>query len=195
MDMDARNKLRFKGVLADGTIANQATMISRSGRWPLFASLYRGKGVLLGWLSFTNEPDSDLRGTNVSWTKMPGAVGRLYTNGFALTGAVVGSEYAPSPFNANWTSSSLEIASGNLTVGLTNPATIGSDNKLAITSIDKTTMAVRSLSGLLKGRFINPATGKNTALKGALLQKQELGAGFFPGTSESGSFLLHPDVE
>jgi hypothetical protein len=45
---------------------------------------------------------------------------------------------------------------------------------------------------LFQGSVINPATGKPIAVKGALLQKQNLGFGYFLGTNQTGSVFLGP---
>ncbi len=60
-----------------------ASNISEVGRWPIYASLYSNKGVILGWLAFTN----DLAGTNdlhgvVAWVKLGQTGRKLYPNGF-----------------------------------------------------------------------------------------------------------------
>ena len=40
---------------------------------------------------------------------------------------------------------------------------------------------------VISGNFLHPETLKKTRFKGVILQKQHLGAGFFLGSSESGS--------
>jgi len=77
------------GLLSDGTAISQAAPISTNRYWPLYVSLYAGKGSLLGWINFTNLPDSRLNGT-ASWIKT-GTYGRYYTNGFTNVVTVLGS--------------------------------------------------------------------------------------------------------
>lgn len=47
-------------------------------------------------------------------------------------------------------------------------------------------------TGLITGSFANPATGKSSSIKGALLRKPGVnaGGGFFLGTNESGNFYF-----
>ncbi|MEO5804821.1 MAG: delta-60 repeat domain-containing protein [Verrucomicrobiota bacterium] len=191
--VDLKGKVNFRGVLGDGTIIRQSATVSSNGNWPLYVSLYHGRGVLLGWLTFTNEPDSDLRGENVAWTKLPGATPKFYANGFSLVGTVVGSLYVPPSSGSppvDWTSGSVAFAGGNLAGSLSNAVALGANNKFVITSTNKTVVNLVNSSGLLNGSFIHPNTGKRTAFKGALLQKQQLGSGVFLGTNESGYFIL-----
>lgn len=197
--VDLKGNLRFKGVLGDKTSMSQKTMVSRTGRWPLFVSHSRGRGVLLGWLSFINELDSDIRGENVTWAKLPSALDRFYPNGFTNSGTVIGSLYSPplrgmTIFNSpNPVSGSLEISGGNLSAPITNTFLLSTNNKLTVTSTNKTTLSISSSSGLLKGSFTHPDTRKAASIKGAILQKSMWGGGVFLGTNQSGSLLLQPD--
>jgi hypothetical protein len=77
------------GLLSDGTIISQAAPVSTNGYWPLYVSLYAGKGSLLGWINFTNLPASRLNGT-VSWIKT-GAYGPYYGKGFTNVVTALGS--------------------------------------------------------------------------------------------------------
>lgn len=195
--LDTKGKLRFLGTLGDGTSVRQLTMLSQNGRWPFYSSLYASKGVLLGWLSFVDEIDSDFRG-DVTWVKSPGARGKYYTNGFALIGTAIGSIYAPpaqstNSFNStNPTSGTLEFSGGNLSMPLTNTFLLKTNNLFAITSTNKTVLSVVRANGLIHGRFVHPDTKRNVALRGAILQKAMLGGGFLLGTNQSGAFLMSP---
>jgi serpin B len=85
----ANGGLSLAGLLSDGTVISQASAISTQGYWPLYVPLYAGKGELLGWINFTNQPSSRFNGT-ATWIK-PGAYGQYYTNGFTNSGTVLGS--------------------------------------------------------------------------------------------------------
>jgi len=77
------------GLLSDGAVVSQTAAISTNGYWPLYVSLYAGKGSLLGWINFTNLPASRLNGT-VSWIKT-GAYGPYYAKGFTNVVTALGS--------------------------------------------------------------------------------------------------------
>ena len=82
-------KVRLTGLLSDGTLINQTAPISTNGGWPLYVSLYAGKGSLSGWINFANLPASRLNGT-VSWIKT-GTYGPYYAKGFTNDMSALGS--------------------------------------------------------------------------------------------------------
>ena len=70
------------GALADGTPFLWSVPIARNGGVPLYQSLYSGKGSLLGWIYFTNEPPQNVStNSSVSWIK-PSVPNTLYPSGF-----------------------------------------------------------------------------------------------------------------
>jgi uncharacterized repeat protein (TIGR03803 family) len=77
-------KIAISGKLPDHTAISQHTLVSTSGKWPLFASLYGGKGSLFGWMSFNNSAGSQINGS-ASWIKT-GTHG--FTNSVTLTGSL-----------------------------------------------------------------------------------------------------------
>ena len=78
----------LSGALSDTAGINQSTSISKAGQWPLYVPLYMGKGSLLGWVTFTNQPTLKLTG-DVSWIKT-NASGLYYPNGFTNTVILLG---------------------------------------------------------------------------------------------------------
>jgi len=80
-------KAKFKGVLGDGTKVTQSADISEIGDWPLFISLYKGQGEIIGWLN--------LNGTNVSgqttWIKEANPKSKSFPGGFLLNTTATGS--------------------------------------------------------------------------------------------------------
>ncbi len=72
----------ISGRMADGTPFTAASTLSDvSGIVPVFASLYTGKGSVLGTLS-VNGPARNVS-NYLSWLKLPSAGGRAYASGFA----------------------------------------------------------------------------------------------------------------
>jgi len=47
--VDSNGVVKVKGHLADKTSLAAKVPVARSGQWPLYASLYSGKGAVLGW--------------------------------------------------------------------------------------------------------------------------------------------------
>src|SRR5208283_2045538 len=78
------------GILGDATRFAQSSFVSAQGLWPFFASPYGGQGLILGWLSFTNNA---INGP-VFWSRLtlPGRI--LYPGGFNFATSAAGSVYA-----------------------------------------------------------------------------------------------------
>jgi hypothetical protein len=191
--VSATGGIAFAGTLGDGTAVSRTSFISRDGAWPLFAPLYAGKGLLIGWMNFdSTQPDTDLSGV-VSWIKLPQPV-KFYPAGFDFAGGIeaVGSRYKLTngvPL-VNWTDGQIILEGGNLSDSITNGLSISPNNVISGTNNLK--LSFTTTTGLFQGSVINPATGKPIAVKGALLQKQSLGYGYFLGTNQTGSVILGP---
>ena len=172
LKVDGAGNAKLSGVLADGTKITQSSQVSDDGTWPLFVPLYKGKGLLIGWVSFANRANDDLHGA-VNWIKQPDLLSHYYPSGFALAGGAMGSAYLPlSALELNTEISKLQSESGVNTV---------------VTSIKASTT-----TGIFKGSIIDKATGKASAFQGALLQKPDAGYGFVLGVNQSLPLLLTP---
>ena len=64
------------------------------------------------------------------------------------------------------------------------------DNKFLIHSTNKLTLTIAPASGLISGSFTDPASGKAVAFKGAVVETERSGAGYFLGTNASGRVRL-----
>lgn len=193
LKVDTSGNITFTGTLGDGTKVSQHTFMSKDGQWPLFVSLYAKQGFLIGGLTFdTNQPDTDLSGFG-SWIKAPQPASKFYPEGFTLGPiAAIGSKYS---FTAgvplvNWTDGQILLENGNLLPGITNALSIDTNNK--ITGTNKLAVAFTTATGAFHGSVINPDTGKPIAVNGVLLQKQNVGFGYFLGTNQTGRVTLGP---
>jgi hypothetical protein len=74
--------------------------------------------------------------------------------------------------------------------GFTDYFTLGKNSK--VTDTNKMSLTISTASGLFTGSVVNPATKKAISIYGAVLQKQNIGAGYFLGTNESGEVFLGP---
>jgi hypothetical protein len=190
------------GALADGNSLMGSAPISATGYMPLYQSLYSSKGSLLGWIHFTNEPPQNVAADSwFSWIKPPVA-GTLYPQGFAslVTSGVLGSPFANTAGGPvlNLTNATLVLGGGNLTNGaltftnlnlsansVTNAAQAtghGETNYLVIT--------VNTNYGNVTVIF-QPTGSKTNTARGAVLQNSTNALGAFPGTNQTGSFILH----
>jgi Divergent InlB B-repeat domain len=193
VSVSAAGVVTLVGSLADGTKISDSVTLSKAGAWPLYAPLYAGKGSVLSWMTFTNLAETDIAGA-LSWIRPILPKAKFYTNGFAVQTDVVGSSYT-SP--ASKTNRVIEIESGIVTLSggglagaLTNDISIASNNKVTNLGTNKLSLTFATATGLFSGKVLNPETGKTLKLQGAVLQKQNLGAGFFLGTDGSGRVAL-----
>jgi hypothetical protein len=193
--VDANGTVHLKGRLADGSLLMQNTAISRNGNWPLYASLYNGRGVLLGWLHFGDDfgggGANDIRGT-LRWIKPARPASRLYPAGFEVNSGVIGSRYtAPTG-----TDSVLQITDGAVILGggnlpdSSNPVTFGPNSRLVNNGPNALKLTFVPASGLFSGTFKEAGTTAVFSIKGVVLQKQNIGSGYAPGGGESGRVLF-----
>lgn len=169
--------VRFVGILADGTTIAENSALSAAGDWPVYVPLYSGNGLVMGWLTFTNEVNTALQGS-LSWLKLPGAKGTVYSNGLATSCEVVASPYEAVQSQL-FTPTNAIIQTG--TYGTTNTSTNGIFD-----------FRFGSSSGIFHGSISDSLTGKPAIFKGVVLQNLNTGYGFILGTNESFPVLVIP---
>ena len=187
--------LQMRGSLADGTVLTQNTTISEAGYWPVYVSLYGGKGLLLGWMNVGAETPTSL----CYWLMPPGIKNSYYSaTGVAQHRNAWLAQYevpAPRQNPINWTNATVVLTGGNIPfekpltnqVVLTNGAFVVQSG-----SISNLTLSVTANNGQFKGSFINPGSGKLTSFTGALEPKAEPNALFY---LQSGGWWLGPNGE
>ena len=188
--------------LADGRTVSQGTFLSKDKRWALFAALYGKRGVLAGELDFTDQPNiSDFAGT-VDWFRPAVAGAAPFPSGFSTNLSAVGSRYrVPRPgfrmFDladgaSNATFSAMD---GGLPFELTKALTISRRNSATVvnSASDRLNVKLISETGLFTGIFIHPNTLRKVTFNGAILQKQNLGTGYFLTGPLGGAVLIQPN--
>jgi hypothetical protein len=187
--IDTAGNLTFSGVLGDGTKAAQKTFINADGQWPFYVALYSGKGSILGWLTVAN--GDDITGP-VSWIKLAQPA-KLYTAGFTNQIDVLGSNYGfvPGVPVLNLALGELALQNGNLSDNVTNGITITSDSKVMNFGLNTLKVTIATSTGVFKGSMATPANG-TVKFSGVVLQKQNIGAGFFLGPTQSGRVRMEP---
>jgi hypothetical protein len=195
--VDSNGLVKVKGYLADKTSLAAKVPVARSGQWPLYASLYSGKGAVLGWAGFTNQSATDFEGL-MSWNKPALPTAKYYPGGFSTEAALLGSRYA-APLGAtntvlNLTNSVVLLSGGNLSQSFTNDVILGLSSKVTNTSTHNLKVSFTLSSGLFSGSFTPTNETKAISFKGTVLQKADYGAGYFLGTNLSGrvSFQAAP---
>jgi glucose/arabinose dehydrogenase len=191
--VDTRGHVRFTGVLADGSPMAQKVPLSKSGDWPFYVSLYSGRGSVLGWLMVTNSDPPGLDG-RVSWSGPVGRSPKVHTNGFALDAMLVGSAYLAPGTNTIFepTNAVVILSEGNLGESVTNDVTLAPNAKVTYAGTNKLRLTLSQRTGQFSGSITPPGKKRSVSFKGAILQKQGYGGGFFLGTNESGRVYFSP---
>jgi hypothetical protein len=191
VSVDKAGRIRLSGSLADGTAMSQSATLSKNGQWPLYISLYGGQGSVFSWVNFDG---GDSFNADLSWIKpaMPNA--KLYSAGFSTDRNVVGSRYnRPATGNnvLNFTDGNLVLNGGDLSESISDPISLTS-NRVTDLNGNKLTLTFSLTSGTFTGRIVPPGSSKSLLFRGVVLQNQNVAAGFFLGTDQSGQVLLGP---
>jgi len=190
VSIDSRGNLKLSESLADGTSIRQRVHVSKDGVWPLFVSFSGGKGSVLGWVIFGDDGNNDLAGL-VVWFKTPNARSKYYADGFETESLVIGSRYlAPSNGERvlNFTDGQLILSRAG--VSNINSFTLQSNNKILATDPKRVKLSVKTSKGLFKGSVVVEGQRKRLAIKGSVLQRQNLGTGYFLTPDQSGQVTL-----
>ena len=192
LTLDAAGSLRAAGSLADGSKISQGTVLAGGAVWPLFIPLYNNAGYLAGSVVFAGNPGaSDFAGTP-DWVK-PATTGPLHPGAFTTELALIGSKYDPPAKGQRALDLTAAVPNATFTADLALPlaldVTLDTKNKFLIPAGPaKLKLTLAAPTGLLSGSFLDGATTRKFG--GVLFQEQNAGAGFFPGTSESGLIEL-----
>lgn len=194
MSISTAGAVAIKGTLADGTTFAQKATLAANGQTPVYVNLYKGKGSLFGWLTVLDNDTNDTPGL-LLWTKKETAGGKVYLSGFTIEALAIGSRYvAPAKGSAalEWSDGVVTLEQGNLSLMQSDDVNLTSANKFVVAppNANKLALKLTSSSGLVSGSFVHPDTLKKSAIKGIILQKQQVGGGFFLGTNQSGRLTL-----
>jgi hypothetical protein len=189
--VDAKGMMILTASLADGTALSVSSSVARNGTWPLFAPLYQGQGMVLGWMAISNGPSLDIYGTNIIWIKPAQNRAAYYPSGFALAHEAWGNLLGTNRWG-NGLAGQIVFQGGNLGNNQTN-LVVKKDNQLVATGGDsnKMTLYLTESTGALNGYFQPPWARQTVAFKGAMLPKERLGLGYFLGTNQSGRIELN----
>ena len=190
--VDAKGTLKLKATLADGTAATQSVPVSKDGQWPLYVAMAGGKGSLFSRASLATNPAAiDSIEGRLGWIRTAQPAARLYSGGFTSVMDLVGSTYHPPGTNVilPFATAAILFDGGNLTTGFSNVITLAPKGKVAnLTTNQPLVMSFTLLSGLFKGsvKLNDAGADRRLLFKGAALQNQEIGVGFFTSTNKTG---------
>ena len=193
ISVNSAGQVSVSGTLGDGTKFTQSASLSAFERWPLYSSLYSSKGLVLGWLSFTNDPASQPGGP-LFWSRYTRPGKWFYPSGFALYTPASGSLFAftnEEPI-LKLTTGHLLIENGGLGQNITNAFSLSDAHFTPTPSTNKISLSANPSSGTFQGSFYDPGSRKSFSFYGALFQGQTNGAGYFVNTNQAGRVIIGP---
>jgi uncharacterized repeat protein (TIGR02543 family) len=172
--------------LADGTVFTQTTPVSEEDYVPIYSTLYRGKGLLLGWV---NLDAINTNGVGLTWI-FPGRTSGEYQSGFTnvlLTNQLMLSPWTNAPENLNLLTNLL--VAGSITASNASPATVSIN-----TSGQVTGTGVRGNINLRTGQLtLSIGSGKSAVTAhGAILLNTNLGGGYLATPTNAQAIRLTP---
>jgi hypothetical protein len=194
--VDKAGRIRFGGVLADGTKVTQSSRVAKGGEWPLYIPLYHGEGALYQWMYFNSSTNEQLAGT-LTWIKPEMGWTWYYPEGFAIDVWSYGSRYVAPPKGAkvlDLSTAALEFNGGNLRLGFTNHVMLDWKNHIINDrSANRLSFSFSLSNGLFSGRVMDPYTWEWITFKGVVLQFYGVAEGCFPGWDQSGEVYLEAE--
>jgi hypothetical protein len=178
--------LAVAGTLADATPFSFSTGVFTNGVWPVFASVYKGQGMLIGWE--TNLPTGVCTGA-LFWIRGP-ASSTYYPNGVQEALDSVGALHVPPTAGSQY---QIVLGGGSLDVPVTNIFSFNAAGAIvpAAGTLDKLTGSLLSTGVLSKGSIVNPITSQILKFSGAFVNPTQGGAGFTLDTgTQTGYFNI-----
>jgi hypothetical protein len=198
--------IHLGGALSDGTSFTDAALlepINEADQFPVYASLYKNPGLLLGELSLDAATNPAVPAGSLTWFKPPQKTG-LYAGGFSTVLDVEGSPWTNSEAALAGlfptSGAQLTFSGGGLASDLFCTVEEGQPNgktlKLTSSSAGFTSGSIDLANGQLTFIFSDPSGTKVSAVtaSGTVLQNTNLGGGFFLGATSAtnGTFKLTP---
>ncbi|MEA3187570.1 MAG: hypothetical protein QOD99_1400 [Chthoniobacter sp.] len=196
-------KLTLTGRLGDDTAFSATTALSSGGTAVLFVPLYKApEGELAGTLQLTGSGAHTLIGGTLAWRKpVQTHATAPFAAGFFATTVVNGADYvAPArdiraltytdPANAK---ADMEIAGAGV-VTIDAAVTVSTADKIAAELPNPSGVIAKltRTTGLLSGSFLPAAGAKARKFTGIVNQVENRGAGFHPGTDQTGTITFVP---
>jgi cyclophilin family peptidyl-prolyl cis-trans isomerase len=204
LTLSAKGAITLGGSMADNTaftvgtgIASEYNVVTTTNStnyytnsiWPLFAPLYGGTGMVLGWI--TNSSPSNFTGA-IAWNKPTTRTAADYTNGFFWFTNAFSTPCVPPVAGTHY---QIAFGGASLTNGITNTLTVGTSGLFTVDA-DQTNHLVLTLtrkSGVLTGSFSYPRGTVVHNLYGAFANPTQGGSGYFLDTNkETGFFEITP---
>jgi hypothetical protein len=183
------------------------------GDWPVYLPLYKGRGLLLGWLTMDTglqaaaspSPSQPATPPSVVWIKPTAPKDRYYPAGFRDNRRVTLARYVAPRTKQNaveWLHGGL-LAGGDTLSGIVTNRLLATNGQFQITRANLTglQLAFTPNNGAWSGSFNHPDTKARVAFKGVLIQRTNpsanpdlpsFGGGWFLGATQGGWIRLQP---
>jgi hypothetical protein len=186
----ASANVKLTGALADGTPYNESTTVASDGSVPVYANLYGGKGLLLGWINLNLTNTAAVSNEFLTWIHPEEKAG-LYKSGFTnfvSSNQVMISAWTNPPANlVEFTNLSLFGSVADTNSGGDFPTDIAANGKISGSEVIGT-LAVKT--GLVK---VTVGTGaQKVSATGALLLNNTTGGGYFLTKTNAQGLLINP---
>jgi hypothetical protein len=205
LSVRANGNVRIVGHLADGTAVSYANSLSKAHAWPLYHSSRKGTSIS-GMVQFREvQGVSDLDGSDLLWF-CGSKAGAIYPDGWphGIRTDLIGSRYERISGDAVLPNLSPSHAGGNAMfmcsdgrqgeAAFSEPLNIDSSNRVQMPALNSQGLVLRinPKTGLFGGKFVHPATDARAQIRGAFLQKQNLGSGAFRTKNATGVVNIVP---
>jgi hypothetical protein len=185
----ATGSLTLSGMLADNTAFTEGVGVSKSGVWPVYAKLYNGRGMIVGWETNVTGADGAAGSTGtVYWVKTP-TPGLYYTNGFTIEAASSVTNYTAPVAGTLYQA---VFSGNNINPALTNSLTVSHSGQFvpAAGAADKLAITL-STGGAITGTIYNPADNRKLTISGIFSSPAIGGSGFvFDPSGQTNSFQI-----
>ena len=200
LTINTKGRFTFSGRLVDGTPVSTTAQMVGNDHVDIYKSLYTARGFLAGVAVVRDSGVSDFDGM-LHWSKPALPKARIHPEPLQADIPVIGSRYtAPikgAPvfsLTSGTESSAITLAEGNLAEPIVQSVTLGVAGQLVANRapVPAVKAVLNPTNGVFSGSFMHPMTGKATAFRGVIFQKQNAGYGFFLGVDQSGTASLTP---
>jgi hypothetical protein len=194
MTVDKAGKIHAAFSLADATTFSQSVPVSKNGEWPLFARLYSGRGLLLGWITLSNAP-AEVTG-QPAWIKPASTESKFYVPGFTNQQSALGSPFVPPGAGTNILvltngAGTVEFSGAGLSNTISNRISLGPDSRVVVISGPKLTMSFNRSNGLMHGKVADPEGVGSFSFSGVVLQSESVARGYLIRSNLTGPVLVH----
>ena len=178
------------GSLADNTPFSFSGPVLTNGLLPFYTGHNSGRSSTFGWVQFDYAGTNDDFHGQMHWFKKAPNPTKPYPNGFeAYFPVLTGSRYTPATSTHQvlaFSNAVVLLTGGHLAPPSTNDIFLRTNNTVLNLDTNKLTFTIVKSSGQFSGTVTPVNNAKSIPFKGALMKRQDYGAGFFVSTNVTG---------